>query len=58
MVVVVVVQTYIRFSLEPDDVIFAILNWPNSVFSSVNCFARSSLFFAQRVPALTFAVDW
>lgn len=36
-------KTYIRFSFEPDEVIFWIRSWPSSVFSSVSCFSSSSL---------------
>lgn len=51
------IQTYILFSLEPEEVIFWIFSWPSSVLSSVSCLVSSSLFLDHNWPALTFPED-
>lgn len=50
-------QTYILFSLVPEEAIFWIRSWPSSVLSSPRVLVKSSLFFDHKLPALILLVD-
>ena len=47
---------FVSLDAEPP-AIFWTRNWPSSVFSSLSCFFRSSLFLVHSAPVLTFPDD-
>lgn len=47
---------FVSLDAEPP-AIFCTRNWPSSVFRSLSCFFKSSLFLVQSAPVLTFPDD-